>query len=153
MAAEKLPPRNRLTRYIDDLALRAPHVRHQRARLEQRIDVPNRVENAPDGLRQKNQIGGRHRLFQSRSAIDRAARHRIGQRTLGADADNGAVESGLPQRQSKRRPDQAGADNRYRLQTLLPTAAAMSFNCSINSPNCSGRSDCAPSLRARSGSG
>jgi len=36
---------------------------------------------------------------------------------------------------------------------VRPTAGAMIRNCDINSSNCSKRSDCAPSLRAWSGSG
>ena len=41
----------------------------------------------------------------------------------------------------------------YNLHRLLPTAVAIGLISSINLPNCSGVSDCAPSLNASDGFG
>jgi len=57
MASEKLAASDRLARGIDDLALGAAGIGHEGAGLEQRIDVADRVEDAADGLGEKDQVG------------------------------------------------------------------------------------------------
>ena len=69
------------------------------------------------------------------------------------DADDRPAKPGLAQRQPEGAADQPDADNRdgFHLDASRPTAGAMIRNCCINSANCSGPSDCAPSLSAWSG--
>ena len=56
MPPQELAACDPLPRQIDDLALRAARIRNQRAGAEQRIQVADGVQNAPDGLRQENQV-------------------------------------------------------------------------------------------------
>jgi len=77
-----------------------------------------------------------------------------------ADADDFPAESSLAQSQREASADQPYADDthhapglRHHGYAVLPTAAAIARTCCIISLNCAGVRVCAPSLKARSGSG
>ena len=56
MPAQELGARQGLARQIDDGALGAAGVGDQGAGAEQRVEVADGIENAPDGLREENEV-------------------------------------------------------------------------------------------------
>src|SRR5208283_4953204 len=80
------------------------------------------VEDAADGLREEDEVGGGDGLSQRRGAVDGAGGERIGNRARRTDAHDGAAEPGLPQGQPERRTDQSGPDNRNVLHEMFSVA-------------------------------
>ena len=72
VAAQELAAGDGLPRQIDDLALGAAGIGHQCARLHQRIEMADGVEDAADGLRKEDEVGGRNGFGQRRAAVDGA---------------------------------------------------------------------------------
>ena len=73
--------------------------------------MANRIENAPDRLGEKNQIGLAGGFSERRSTIDRAGGNGIGHRSRGTHAEDQAVEPRLAQGQAKGGANQARADD------------------------------------------
>jgi len=63
---QKLAARDVLARDIHDFALGAARVSDQGAGAQQRIEMPDGIEDAPDGLREKHQVRLAHGLASGR---------------------------------------------------------------------------------------
>ena len=112
MPAQELAPRNGLQGEVRDPALGAAGVGDQRIRPRQRIQAPEGVENAADGLRQEDQVRLGSRLRQAGPAIYSAHRGSLRQRARRTDSQDRPRESRLAHRQPERRADQPRPNNR-----------------------------------------
>src|SRR5215472_16139450 len=70
VTAQKLTPPDKLAAKIDDFGLGTAGVGDQGAGLEQRIEMPDSVQNPPDGLGQEDDIGLPGRFGQRSPAVD-----------------------------------------------------------------------------------
>src|ERR1022692_3364292 len=64
---------------------------------EQRVQVVNGIENAPDGLREEDEVRVGDSGSERSAAIDGAHGERVGNGSRGTDAGDGAVEARLAQ--------------------------------------------------------
>ncbi len=78
VAAQKLAAGDVLPRQVDDFALGAAGVGDQGVGADQRIEMPDGVENAADGLGEEDQIGLGHGFGQRRAAVDGARGQGVG---------------------------------------------------------------------------
>src|SRR5580693_7761213 len=106
MPAEKRASPQASLCLIRDRLLGASRIGNQRVFLDQRIKLPQRLENAGDGLRKEQQIGSAGRLFECRAPVDGAALNRLVHAPRGTDPQYGTLESGLAQSQPERAADQ-----------------------------------------------
>jgi len=120
VAAQELAAGDVLPRQVDDFALGAAGVGDDGIRADERIEMPDGVENAADSLGEEHQIGLRNRFGQRRAAVDGPGGKSVGDGARGADPRDRSVEPGLAQGEAERRADQPGADDGYALHGRGP---------------------------------
>jgi hypothetical protein len=85
VAAQELAAGDVLPRQVDDFALGAAGVGDEGAGADQRIEMPDGVENAADGLGEEDQVGLGNGFGERRAAVDGAGGNGVGDGARGAD--------------------------------------------------------------------